>query len=791
LFRQPSFSLTAILTLALGIGATTAIFTVVNAVVFRPLPVERPERLVAIVNQYTTSTKPSLNVSAQDFEDWQAQSRSFQVMARYQGGETNLMIGNTADYAVVHRVSPGFFETLGVRVSAGRLLSAEEEQTGGPLAAVISDGFWQQRFNRSTNAIGSTIKADSRIFTIVGVIAPGLRFPARVDVFVPAWISPVRSSRSGHNYRALARLKDGVTVEQAREEMLTIARRLEQEYPETNKNKHTSVVPLKDLMVGESRPMFDMLLNASAVVLLIACANVANLLLARASARAREMVVRAAVGASRARLVRQLLTESLVLGVIAGLAGAWLARLGVVALMTLAPADLPRGDEIHVDSVALLFAVLVGLAASITFGLAPALQTSRVQLSAGLREGGKGTSIGSRGAWVRNTFVVAEIAMAVVLVAGAGLLARSLAALAAVDMGFKPDRLAVLSTQFPIRTFDEAPRATAFYRDLLDDVRALPGVDAAGGVTSMPTAQRSNGNFTIEGSTPFLPAGGKSPQAILNVVTPDYFRTLRVPVTRGRDFSSSDTRDAPFVAIVNQALVRVVFGADDPIGRRIQCGLDSREFMTIVGVVGDVRTTGPAIPAQPEIVMPYEQHPGPATSLNLIVRSESVEPLALAETIRRVIARRSTDVPVRVSTMEGRIETANATPRFRTFLVVVFAGVALVLAMAGVYSVMAYTVSRRIPELGVRIALGATPASIMRLILAHGAKLAATGLALGLALSLLATRMLEGLLFGVAPRDPLTLVAVSVAIAVAMLLATYIPGRRAVRVDPLTALRGE
>ena len=459
--------------------------------------------------------------------------------------------------------------------------------------------------------------------------------------------------------------------------------------------------------------------------------------------------------------------------------------------MALAPADLPRGDEIHVDSATLLFAVLVGLAASVTFGLAPALQTSRVQLSAGLREGGKGTSIGSRGVWVRNAFVVAEIAMAVVLVAGAGLLARSLAALAAVDMGFKPDRLIVLNTQFPIRTFDEAPRATAFYRDLLADVRALPGVDAAGGVTSMPTARRSNGTFTIEGATPLLPAGARSPQTVLNVATPDYFRTLRVPVTRGRDFSAADTRGAPFVAIVNEALVRAAFGAEDPIGRRIQCGLDTREFMTIVGVVGNVRTTDPAIPAEPEILMPYEQHPGPATSLNLIVRSETVEPLALAETIRRVIGRRSSEVPVKVSTMEGRIEMATATPRFRTFLVAVFAGVALMLAMAGVYSVMAYTVSQRIPELGVRVALGATPSSIMRLILAQGARLAAAGLAIGLALALLSTRMLEGLLFGVPARDPITLTLVTVAVAVVMLLATYIPGRRAVRVDPLTALRAE
>ena len=791
LLRQPSFALTAILTLALGIGATTAIFTVVNAVVFRPLPVERPDRLVAVLNQWAGASRPSVNVSGQDFDDWKAQNRSFKVMARYQGGENSILLNNVADYASVHRVTPGFFEAVGVHAAAGRLLTAGEEQPGGPLAAVISDAFWNQRFNRDAKAVGSTITFDGRIFTIVGVLAPGFRFPARADIYAPAWPYPVRSTRSGHNYRVVARLNDGVTIEQAREEMMAIARRLEQEYPETNRNKMATVVPLKDLLVGDTRQTFDTLLWASAVVLLIACANVANLLLARSSARAREMVVRAAVGAGRRRLVRQLLTESLVLGVVSGLAGAWLARLGVVALLALAPADLPRGDEITVDLTALLFAIVIALAAAFIFGLMPALQTSRVQLVAGLREGGKGTSIGARGAWARNAFVVAEIALAVALVTGAGLLARSLAALASVDMGFSPDRLLVLGTTFPVRSFEEAPRGTAFYRDLLADIRALPGVDAVGGVTSMPTAMRSNGTFVIEGSTPLLPAGAKSPQAILNVVTPDYFRTLRVPITRGRDFTAADTRTAPFVAIVNEALVRAVFGAGDPIGRRIQCGLDSREFMTIVGVVGDVRTAGPGTPADPEILMPYEQHPGPATSLNLIVRSDTVEPLALAEPIRRAIAARSSSVPVKVSTMENRLDLATATPRFRTFLVVVFAGVALLLAIAGVYGVMAYTVSQRIPELGVRVALGATPWNILTLILAQGGKLAAAGLALGLGLSVVTARLLQGLLFGVEPRDPVTLALVVAAVAAAVLLATYMPGRRAVKVDPMRALRAE
>jgi putative ABC transport system permease protein len=791
LVRQPSFSLAAIATLTLGIGATTAIFTVVNAVVFRRLPVERPDRLVAVLNQSATSSLPGLNVSGQDFEDWRAQSRSFKVMARYQGGETSVILNNAADYATSYSVTPGFFDALGVRVARGRLFGHDEEAPGGPLAAVITDRFWRQRFNGDAGAVGSTMKFEDRIFTVVGILEPGFQFPARADIFAPAWIWPVRSTRSGHNYRVIARLNDGVTLEQARDEMRSIARRLEREYPDTNKDKLATVVPLKDLIVGDTKQTFDMLLWASLVVLLIACANVANLLLARSSSRSREMVVRAAVGASRRRLIRQLLTESLVLGVVSGLAGAWLARLGVVALMAIAPADLPRGDEISVDVVALLFALILAIGASVIFGLAPALQTSRVHLGPGLGEGGKGTSLGARGGWARNAFVVAEIAMAVALATSAGLLARSLATLASVDMGFEPDRLLVLSTQFPVRTFAEAPRATGFYRDLLADVRALPGVDAASGVTSMPTGMRSNGNFQVEGSTPLLPAGTWGPQAIYNVVTPEYFRTLRVRVTRGRDFTPSDTGQAPMVAVVNEALARAAFGTDDPIGRRIRCGLDTREFMTVVGIVADIRTRGPAVAPGPEIFMPYEQHPGPATALNLIVRSETVEPLALADTIRQTIARRSSDVPVRVATMAGRLELATATPRFRTFLVVVFASVALLLALAGVYGVMAYSVSQRIPELGVRVALGATPQSIMRLILGHGVKLALAGLVLGAGLSFFALRMLEGLLFGVAPRDPITLALVVATVTVAMLLATYIPGRRAVKVDPMVALRAE
>jgi len=502
-------------------------------------------------------------------------------------------------------------------------------------------------------------------------------------------------------------------------------------------------------------------------------------------------VVRAAVGAARGRLVRQLLTESAVLGVAAALLGAWLARLGMLAIVALAPRDLPRLDEVHVDLTALGFAIAIALAASLLFGLAPAMQASRVQLADGLRQGGKGSSIGARGGRARTVFVVAEIALAVVLVVGAGLLARSLAALAAVDMGFSPDRLLVLNTNVPVKSFDEAPRAVMFYRDLLPELRALPGVKALAGVTTVPTVIRSNGGYWLEGGPGPDDLGVRSPQAVFTVVTPGYFRTMDVPMRSGRDFTDADRRGAPAVAVINDALAHEAFPGQDPIGRRIQCGLDTLDFMTIVGVVANLHTRGPASPAQPEIYMPFEQHPGPATSLAIVVRTQTSDPRALTDTIRRRISQRNPDVPVKASTMVQTLEASTSDARFQTFLLVVFAGVALLLALAGVYGVMAYTVSQRVPELGVRIALGATPGDIRGLVFGEGAKLAGAGLAAGVGLALLSGRILQGLLFGVTPRDPVILGLVIAAVALATFAACYVPVRRAVRVDPMVALRAE
>ena len=789
LTRQPGFAATAILTLALGIGATTAIFSVVNAVVLRPMPFDAPDRIMVVTNTNLKTGGRNTTISGPDFVDWRAQNRSFEALAYFTGsGETSVTVNNASDYTTVTRISPGYFKVFGATARAGRLFSAEEERPGGPTVAVITDAYWRRQFNGDPRAIGSTITFRQNAYTIIGVT--DLRYPARTDIFYPDFAAPEAQPRTAHNYRGVGRLTPGVAVEQAQAEMTNIATRLSQQYPVSNGEKGIAVVPLQEVVVGDTRQTLFVLLAAVAFVLLIACANVANLLLARAAARGRELVVRAAVGAGRLRLIRQMLTESAVLAIVAGIGGVIVARWGVTALLALAPPDLPRLDEVTVDLTALGFALLISLAASFIFGLAPAWHVSRVDLADGLRQTGKGSALGVRSGWARKAFVVSEIALAVALVMGAGLLGRSLIALAAVDMGFENDRLVVLRTTVPVSGQPQFARAIEVYRNTLAELRNIPGVVAAGGVTSLPTLVRSNGGYWIEGGPGPEVLGMKSPQALFNVVTPDYFRVLQVPVVRGRDFTDGDRIDAPFVAIINEQLAKDAFPDVDPIGRTIRAGLDSLEPMTIVGIVKDVRTRGPNRPVQAELFMPYEQHQGPATSLNLVMRTEA-DPLAIGATAARQIRNRYPEVPVRVETMEATMSGATATPRFRTVLLVVFAVVALLLAIAGVYGVMAYTVSQRVPEIGLRVALGASPADVFGLVLREGATLVVIGLAIGAALSYAGAQFISGLLFGVSARDPLVFAAVSLLVAVAALAACLVPGRRALKVDPLLALRAE
>jgi putative ABC transport system permease protein len=791
LVRQPGFAVTAILTLTLGIGATTAIFSVVNAIVLRPLPFGNPDRIMAVTRFLPrTGTRPA-NLSAPDFHDFHFQNQSFQALAYYAGGDSSVTVNGVADYANLQRVTADFFASLGVQARIGRLMSAEEHESDITIPAVVTDAFWRRRLGADPKAIGSTINLGLRSATVIGVLPPGVRFPAATDVYMPSWIFPETPTRGGHNYRVIGRLRDGISIEQAQDDMTAIARRLEKEYPTTNADKLVALLPLKDNLVGNTRQTLFVLLTAVAFVLLIACANVANLLLARATARGREMVVRASVGAGRWRLVQQLVTESLTLGIAAGVLGMVLAYYGVRALAALAPQDLPRADEIGVDRIALAFTLLISIVSSVIFGLAPALQVSRVRLVEGLRQGSKGSALGARTGWTRHAFVVAQVALAVVVVVAAGLLGRSLAALASVDLGFDAERLLVLRTTVPIAGLGDFPRAAAVYRDVLEQLRAQPGVSSLGAVTSLPTQVRSSGGYWVQGGPTREELGTRSPIAVLNVVTPGYLSTMRIPIRSGRDFDDGDRQGAPMVAIINEALARSSFPGQDPIGRWIQSGLDTPEPMVIVGVAGDVRTGGAAFPASPEIYMPNEQHMGPATAMNIVVRTSVANPITLVEPMRRLIQARDANVPVAALTMEGTLERASATPRFRTYLLTVFAVVALLLSAAGIYGVMAYTVSQRTAEIGVRVALGASRGSVLRAVVGQGVVFVGLGLALGVVLALAAGRLLQDLLFGVKPTDPLVLAGVVAVMAAVALLACVVPGRRALRVEPAMALRAE
>lgn len=788
--KNPGFTVLAVLVMALGIGANTAMFSVVNAVLLKPLGYPDPDRIVVLSTLWKKSGGHG-QVSAPDYHDWHDQSRAFSAMAYYAGGGTAVTAGQEAEYAQAAIVTPDFFRVFGVEPVQGRLFTPDEKQAGGPAAVLIGHSYWQRRFGGSADVIGKTVRLFGRTLPIVGVMPPGFRFPNETDLWLPAnTIFPETPSRSGHNYRVVARLKPDVELEQAQAEMTLIGTRLAQQYPSSNQGKNVAVTRLRDEMVKDVRMTLYMLLGAVGVVLLIACANMANLLLARASESGREIAIRAALGAGRGRIIRQLITESLVLALTAGVAGMLLAVWGSRALVALAPANVPRLAETALDGWVLAFTLGISAAASLLFGLAPALEASRVDLNTALKQGSARATAGGRAGRIRSGLVVAEMALSVVLLCGAGLLLKSFVALHSVALGFRPENLLVMETSVPASNLDEARRATHFYRDLLPGIAAMPGVTAAGATKTLPGRIGSDGSYWID----HLPApseiGITAPQAVLSVITPGAFATLGIPLKQGRDFHDGDTYDAPFTAVINEALARKSFAGQDPIGHLVFCGLDSLKPMKIVGVVGDIRQLGPAREPRPEIYMPYQQHPFPSTALNVVVRT-SQPPGALADAMRTQVRALSPDVPVKFTTMEATLADNVAAPRFRTLLLGIFAGLAVCLAMAGVYGVMAYVVGQRTGEIGLRMALGARPVEVLRLVLGQGMQLASAGLVLGLLGAVALTRLLTTMLFGVQPNDPLTYSVVTVLLGGVAVAASSLPAWRASRVDPVIALRQE
>ncbi len=793
--NNPGFTILAVLVMALGIGANTAVFSVVNAVLLKPLDYRDPDRIVTLRNHWRDSGGNSKYISAPDFHDWHDQSNAFDAMAYYSqsgaDGATTVIKDGVAEYIPVTSVTSEFFDVFGVRPRGGRMFTSDEQKLHSGGAVLISDHYWQKAFQGNASAIGKTLRIYDKPMTIVGVMPAGFEFPGKNDIWFPAnSVFDENPERGSHNYFVVARLKPGVSIDQAQAQLSAIASKNEHLYPNSNTNKGVIVTGMLDTMVSNVRLTLYMLLGAVGLVLLIACANMANLLLAKATARTREIAIRAAVGASRGRIIQQLITESLLLALVAGVAGLILAWWGADWLVLLAPANVPRLADAGVDKWVLTFTLAVSLVSSVLFGLAPAIHASRIDLNDSLKQGAQKGAVGGRSAYIRNGLVVAEIALSVILLTGAGLLIRSFDALTNVDLGYRSEKVLVAKTDVAASDDAGLKRAVAFDNKVLADIRALPGVISAGAEASTPGTVRSNGGYWIDVLPPMEQLKITKEQAVFSVIAPGTFDTLGTQLKRGRDFNGSDTGDVAFSAIVNEALVKQSFAGRDPMGHLIFCGMDSIKPMKIIGVAGNVRQWGPQQPAWPEIYMPYPQHPGWATQLSLLIRT-STPPTSLAEPVRRKIREASAEVPVRSFPLRESVDQGVAAPYFRTLLLVVFAGVAVCLAMAGVYGVMAYVVSQRANEIGVRIALGARSADVLKLVLRQAMLLTAAGLAIGLAGAFAASKLIESMLFEIKPNDPLTYLAVSMLLALVALLASWIPARRAARVDPLVALRQE
>lgn len=787
LAKSLSFTLIAIFTLALGIGANTAIFSVVNAALLRPLPYKQAEQLVLV---YTKTNKVARDSTAwPDLRDWQAQSRSFAALAAYVPQSVNLTGRTEPGRLVGGFVSADFFKLLGVEAAQGRAFLKGEDEKGAAPVAILSYALWRDRFGADPKLLGQTLTLNNQLFTVVGVTPEGFRAPySDVEVWLPIQYHPSFSSdRKMANLDVFGRLNPGVTRAQAQTEMETIAARLAQQYPETNKDRSVNITDLQALLVEGLKRSLLVLFGVVVCVLLIACANVANLMLSRVIARQQEFALRAALGASRLQLVRQLLTESLLLSLMGGGLGLLLGVWGMDALAASSAANLPPLVEVKLDWVVFGFTLGATILTSLIFGLLPALRFSRLDLNDALKDGSRTAGAGRGSQRLRGALVVTQMALALVLMVGAGLMMRSFLNLRGVEPGFDARNVLTLEYRIPRNKYPEPEQQWRFHEQVVARVHALPGVEAAAAVGAIPHSGNFGGSgFTLPDRA--TPPAGQEPRAQTNRVDAHYFRTLRIPVLQGRVFTEQDQLKTAPVIVVNQTLVRRYWPNENPLGKQVRL-LSPDVTASVIGVVGDVRHYSLDEPDLPQIYVAYAQQPHIFASL--AVRTAG-DPLSLANAVREAIWSVDKEQPVwKIRTLEWLLQRSLGPQRFLLQLLGTFSLLALLLASVGIYGVLSYAVTQRTREIGIRAALGATGADILRLVLKQGVKLSLLGLSLGLLAALFLTRLMKGMLFGVHTTDPLTFAGIALLLALVALAACWIPARRAAKVDPLVALRCE
>jgi putative ABC transport system permease protein len=788
-----SVSAIVVIVLALGIGANTAIFSVVNAALLRPLPYADPDKLVRLSED--SPNVPQMSISYPNFLDWREQNKVFSGIAAMQFRSLNLTGVDQPERLAGRGVSAEFFDVLGVRPAMGRSFSTTEDGPGATPVCIISDGLWQRRFGSDAAIINKQISLSGASYTVIGVLPASYAFGTPTDVFVPIGLRADEMKERGSHpgIYAIARLKPGVTVETARAELIAMAQRISEQYG--MKGNSATLTPLREVFVGDIRTTLLILLGAVGFVLAIACANVANLLLARAATRHKEMAIRTALGAGRMRIIRQLLTESMLLALVGGCGGLLLAVWGTQFLRTAGADSLPSTAVIKLDTNVLLFTLGVSLLTGILFGLAPAFGAAKTDLHDTLKEGGRSSTAGGRRHWLRSTLVVTEVALSLVLLVGAGLLIRSFLRILDTDPGFKSQNLLTMQLALNAKK-DEGGKVLTFFNDLNRRIAGLPGVEASAFSNGMPLAATADTSFAIVGRPKLKP--DQRPQTMLYITGPQYLQTMGIRLIKGRFFTMQDTQTSPRVAVIDETFARQQFPNEEPLGHYLAGDGKDNPDAEIVGVVGHVKHFGlDAVErVQPQLYLPFNQAPNDmlpflAPRMNLIVRT-SADPLNLTAAVRREVQALDSNQPVyNINTMEKTIDESLATQRLSMTLLAVLASLALILAAVGIYGVMSYTVSQRTHEIGIRLAIGAQPRDVFRLVLRHGMTLTLIGVVIGLMGAFGLTRLMTQMLFGVRPTDPATFAGIAVLLTVVALVACYLPGRRATRVDPMVALRYE